>query len=290
MCPLNGWANFGGPSSRRGHLRHDKAASGCIDDCAVGGIMAPVTDMSGDTEDGDALDPAGSSASAERSSELQVRATRRRPAEVRRLLLEAAERVVARKGMSASAQEIAREAGVRRSVLYRHFASAEELVQAATLRPFSDFLAVFQSMSDNSTLEQPTPLWDLMYGFLDNLMADLTSHRDFLTTVLSGPTPLDSGELRRQLDHVLDEIVVLTEHEGGIRGVDVSSLRVNTRLVVAMVAGLVSFGGWLLPDGARALDRSALIEQMSHLILYGVRIVPDELIEVDRAAPVPRPQ
>ena len=144
-------------------------------------------------------------------------------------------------------------------------------------------------MSDNSTLERPTPLWDLMYGFLDNLMADLTAHRDFLTTVLSGPSPLDSGELRRQLDRVLDEIVVLTEREGSIRGVDVSSLQVNTRLVVAMAVGLVSFGGWLLPDGQRALDRSALIEHMSRLILYGVHTVPDELIEADRTPPC-RPQ
>ena len=204
---------------------------------------------------------------------------------MRRLLLEAAEQVVVRKGMSANAQEIAREAGVRRSVLYRHFASAEEIVQAATLRPFVDFLAVFQSMSENSTLERPTPLWDLMYSFIDNLLADLTEHRDFLTAVLSGPSPLESGELQRQFDRVLDDIVILTECEGSIRGVDVSSLQVNTRLVVAMATGLVSFGGWLLPTGQRALDRSALLEHMSRFILYGVRVVPDEMIEADRTAP-----
>ncbi|WP_157390331.1 TetR/AcrR family transcriptional regulator [Nocardia terrae] len=209
-------------------------------------------------------------------------ASRRRPAEVRRLLLEAAEQVVIRKGMSANAQEIAREAGVHRSVLYRHFASVEEIVQVATLRPFSEFLSMFQSIADSSGPDNPIPLRDFLYGFLDNLLNDLTAHRDFLTMVLSGLSPVDNSELWCKLDEVLDEITVIAGREGQIRGVDVSSIGVNTRLVVAMTAGLVAFGDWLLPHGDRALDRHTLIEHMSNLILYGVQKVADEQRPADR--------
>ncbi|MFE2997109.1 TetR/AcrR family transcriptional regulator [Nocardia sp. NPDC059246] len=226
-------------------------------------------------------DPA-SRASTETPPQAGSTASRRRPAEVRRLLLEAAERVVVRKGMSANAQEIAREAGVHRSVLYRHFASAEEIVQVATLRPFSEFLSMFQSMADSSGPDNPIPLWDLIYGFLDNLLSDLTAHRDFLTMVLSGLSPMDNNDLWRKLDEVLDEIAVLAGREGQIRGVDVSSIGVNTRLVVAMTAGLVAFGDWLLPHGDHGLDRHTLIEHMSNLILYGVQIVADEHRHADR--------
>lgn len=221
------------------------------------------------------------------STEQPKTSRRRRPAEVRKLLLEAGERVVVSKGRaSANALEIAREAGVHRSVLYRHFASADELIQMATLRPFSEFLLMFQAMAESEAPGGPKPLWDLMYGFMDELMENLTKHREFLMKVLSD-TSVPSGESlsdqRRELDALMDQIALLSESEGRDRGVDPSSIGLNTRLVIAMAAGVVSFGDWLLPQGEEALASSELIEQMSNLILYGVKQVPAGEKAKDRA-------
>lgn len=212
---------------------------------------------------------------------------RRRPAEVRQLLLEAGERVVVSKGReSANAIEIAREAGVHRSVLYRHFSSADELIQMATLRPFSEFLRMFESMAQSDAPEGPKPLWDLMYGFLDELLENLTEHREFLLKVLSeisSPGGAELGDQRRELDALMDQIALLSESQGSVRGVDVASIGLNTRLVIAMVAGVVSFGDWLLPRDDDSLERAQLIEQMSDLILYGVKQVPASVKAEDRS-------
>lgn len=213
---------------------------------------------------------------------------RRRPAEVRELLVGAAERVVARRGMSANAQEIAVEAGVHRSVLYRHFSTAEELVRLAALRPFQDFLRKIQQMTDRSAGADPTPLWDLMIGFLEDLLGILDEHRDFLMMAMSDSSPLDAAErtaMRRELDHILDDIVNLARREGGVRGLDPDSIAVNTRLTIAMVIGVTAYGGWLLPGQTSMEDRPRMVTDMANFILNGARLVPEDVKSADHESP-----
>jgi len=211
-------------------------------------------------------------------------AKRRRPAEVRELLLVAAEHVVARRGMAANALEIAAEAGVHRSVLYRHYGTVEELVRCATLRPMREFLVKIQQMTDLSSATEPKPLWQLLIGFLTDLMAVLDEHRDFLVMAMSESSPLgdvEQAELRRELDRVLDDIVDLARLEGGSRGLDISAVAVNTRLSIAMVMGATAYGSWLLPtriDG----DQQRLVDDMANFILYGARHVSDGVKCADR--------
>jgi len=210
---------------------------------------------------------------------------RRRPAEVRELLLVAAEHVVARRGTAANAQEIAAEARVHRSVLYRHYGTAEELVRCATLRPMRDFLVKIQEMTQRSPATKPKPLWELMIGFLTDLLEILGEHRDFLVMAMSESSPLgddEQAELRRELDRVLDAIVDLARLEGASRGLDTDAAPVNTRLSIAMVMGATAFGSWLLPALADGDDRSTLVEDMANFILYGARRVSDDVKRADR--------
>lgn len=205
--------------------------------------------------------------------------TRRRPAEVRKLLLEAAERVVTRKGMSASAQEIAIEAGVHRSVLYRHFGGTQELIQMAALRPFHELQDKIREMTAHADETPPKSLWDLMVGFLDDLLDILFEHRDFLIMAMSQSSPFDDEnrrELRQQLDGVLDGITELAVQAGSSRDLELGTVRINVRLAIAMAAGVSSFGGWLLPDNSDPTDRAALVEQMATVLFYGVRIRPGD--------------
>jgi AcrR family transcriptional regulator len=67
--------------------------------------------------------------------------TRRRPEQVRALLLEAAEELFTRQGYAeTTTDDIAAQAGVTRSVMYRHFRTKLELFQEAVLKPFIEFL------------------------------------------------------------------------------------------------------------------------------------------------------
>lgn len=190
--------------------------------------------------------------------------------------------------MSASAQEIAAEAGVHRSVLYRHFTSAEELVQMAMLRPFDEFLERIQLMTARSEEAEPTPLWDLMVGFLGDLLDILFDHRDFLSMALSESSPLgdaDRTELQHRLGGVLDDIGELAVRAGVTRGLDLQNARINTRLAIAMASGVATYERWLLPDPHWPEQRETLIEQMASVLLYGVRAVPDAQKRPDRLSP-----
>lgn len=203
---------------------------------------------------------------------------RRRPAEVQELLLSAAEKVVTRRGASANAQEIALEAGVHRSVLYRHFGTVEELIRLAALRPFRQFLDKLEVMIDASSVDDPTPLWELMSGFLTELIDIVDEHHEFLAMALSESSPFSAAErdtLRGELDRILNAIIDLARQEGVPRGLDPESIAVNTRLAIAMVMGATAYGRWLLPDRIGAHQRSQIIEEMANFVLKGARLVPE---------------
>ncbi|QUR68667.1 TetR/AcrR family transcriptional regulator [Mycobacterium spongiae] len=63
------------------------------------------------------------------------------PEQARRLLVDAAEACFAQRGMETTMAEVAREAGVTRAVLYRHFAGREELVVAVAVKVMDRYVA-----------------------------------------------------------------------------------------------------------------------------------------------------
>ncbi|QZA06087.1 TetR/AcrR family transcriptional regulator [Mycolicibacter heraklionensis] len=79
------------------------------------------------------------------------------PEHARELLLDAAERSFARRGYRASTmQAIAREAGYTRAVIYRHFATRDELLDALVVRvagrKIAEITARLQAATDPATL------------------------------------------------------------------------------------------------------------------------------------------
>lgn len=216
-----------------------------------------------------------------------ARSSRRRPDEVRQLLIAAAERLVVHKGAGVSALEIAREAGVHRSVLYRHFAGSEELIREAMLGPLNEFLAMFQSLTEEE-LAGPQPLWDLMVGFLERLLQSLVQHRDFLLAAMADPSLIGGSEaagLRDRVDEVVARLARLNEAEGRLRGIDTSQIASRTRLVLAMAAGVTTYGDWLLPAEGDEAARSHVVQDMADLILYGMKAVDPAVKAADRRPP-----
>src|SRR5437868_665668 len=129
--------------------------------------------------------------------------TRRRPAEVRQLLLDAGERVFTAKGYEGSTtDEIAAEAGVARSVLYRHFETKADLFHAAVLLPFVDFLREYGT-AWRAQAEEP---WDderLMRTMVGLFYDSFDTHRGTILALATSAGSLDETA-NAQLDAELD--------------------------------------------------------------------------------------
>ena len=132
-------------------------------------------------------------------------------------------------------------------------------------------------------------LWDLMIGFLGDLLGVVDEHRDFLMMAMSDSSPLDEVErenMRTELDRILDDIVELARREGVARGLDPARIAVNTRLTIAMVIGMNSYGSWLLPSRISPAEQPLLIEDMANFILYGGRPASAENQKADHQSPL----
>ncbi|HEY1969561.1 MAG TPA: TetR/AcrR family transcriptional regulator [Pseudonocardia sp.] len=209
---------------------------------------------------------------------LDRRTVRRRPSEVRRLLLEAAERVTAREGRAISLGAIAQEAGVSRSVLYRHFANREDLLTSAALTPFVDFLTAFRSVA-TAQIEQRHSIWEMERSFVSAILEHFAQHRDFVSTVLSDRSVLDErtrAALFASIDAVIEEITAVGIAEGVVLGVPAENVGTWTRLVIALVTGIATNGNWLLPRGADAWSTEQLIDNLTTFILYGIQREPGQ--------------
>lgn len=129
---------------------------------------------------------------------------RRSTAEVRALILSVAEEVFARRGYAdASTVEIARLAGVERSVLYRHFGSKTGLFREAIAAPFLRFI---ESWSPPPIDRLPADLPDalLMRHFVAGLFEQLLAHRQAMVLLLYRSDELDP-ELREHVVRTIRE-------------------------------------------------------------------------------------
>jgi AcrR family transcriptional regulator len=200
---------------------------------------------------------------------------RRRPAEVRQLLVDAAARVFGRKGYAATTtDDIAREAGVAVSVMYRHFGSKAELFREAVLQPFAEFLRDFGSAWAEQR-DQPWDEWRLMRAFIAALYDNLHAHRDALRGLISADGEVEAAaakEISILFDRMFDEIRTIGESESELRGwFPTEGLELTIRLVVSMLTAATTFEEWLMP---RSLGRDDLLDHATGLALYGLRREP----------------
>lgn len=206
--------------------------------------------------------------------------TRRRPAEVRQLIVDAAGEVFREKGYSdATTEEIGERAGVSGSVMYRYFPTKSELFRASALHPFVAFLSQFREVWQ-STFDQEWTDLALMREFIGDLFEHLTTHRDTLVGLLSAEGRLDPGAIS-ELQATFAEMFA----EFGTWGAAISDRRkwispddfeLTFRLLLGMVSGSVAFERWYLDSGSGAYSRDHVVDHMSSLMLYGLRLKPTE--------------
>lgn len=165
-------------------------------------------------------------------------------------IVDAARRLYAAEGLGVSMAAVAREAGVGKATLFRHFATPQELVDAV----FADRMGAY-AVATTEALAEPDG-WQAFVGFIwkvCELQASDRGFADLLTMTLPAATNLEG--LRAASHHGFVEIIARAKTTGHLRD-DFES----EDLVVLLMAnaGVVSATAGDAPDSWRRLVAQTL--------------------------------
>jgi AcrR family transcriptional regulator len=210
--------------------------------------------------------------STEARGERTVR-RRRRPVEVRSLLIAAAQQVFAKRGYGgATTAEIAAVAGVSESALFRHFATKSDLFATAALEPFTDFMSDFAKVW-RRTRREDVRTGAFMRTFVTELFDHVQSRRDIVVALLVA----SDDQSRAVVDEVRDRFTTLFAELDGVgrdwesaRGVHVPGIELNERLLVGLITAMVVFDRWFLSlPGGTQFERDAVIDALIAFARHG---------------------
>lgn len=197
--------------------------------------------------------------------------TARRPrGEARRLLLDAARELFARKDYRATTtREVAEAAGVSEYLLFRHFGSKAGLFREALVVPFTSFLDEFGD-TWQSVVPEETDEEELSRKFVGRLYDVLVEHRGLLLTLVSADGLSDEdieaagiADIRRALS-MLGQISA----EGmRLRGMRSNQPDLPAHSTVAMIVGMVALRSTFF--GATPPPREAIVDELVQAILHG---------------------
>lgn len=198
------------------------------------------------------------------------RAVRRPRGEARRLLLDAARDLFARRDYRATTtREIAEAAGVSEYLLFRHFGSKAGLFREALVMPFTSFLDEFQHTWRRVVPEQ-TDEEELSRQFVGQLYDVLLEHRGLLLTLVASDGLSDEdiesagiNDIRRSLG-VLGQISA----EGmRLRGMPSRQPNLTALSTVAMIVGMVAMRSTFFGDTPP--PREAIVDELVQAVLHG---------------------
>jgi AcrR family transcriptional regulator len=204
---------------------------------------------------------------------------RRRPSEVRQLLLDSAIEIFAQRGYGgASTKEIADAAGVAESALFRHFSSKANLFIEAAVVPFTDFLTQFTADSivgRAEQLDEATIVANLVRDIYDNMEA----RRGMVLALATANHPdlenLGEDIARRFELAVFKPLKDLSVARAAERGIEPRDFDLTSRAIVAMVTAMTVLEPWFLPRGRKRPSRTAIIDEMVAIALSGATIDRD---------------
>jgi AcrR family transcriptional regulator len=203
---------------------------------------------------------------------------RRSTKQVHDLILAAAEREFSVKGYArTTTDDIAEAAGVSLSVLFRHYPAKADLFRDALLQPFLESLQAFNSHWEQTFGDEVVDEREVMRLFIGDFYDHLYAHRDALTALL-GADHAD-GEIteavHEQFDAMFAQFGRMGQREADRRGwFSGEPMELNSRVLVAMITATVAHRQWFLPTGRQRLSRERLVEHVTALMLYGLRLEP----------------
>lgn len=179
-------------------------------------------------------------------------------------LVAAARSEFAARGVDASLERIARDAGVAIGTLYRHFPTRMDLLTAA----FEPRLQEFLDGSEKAmAIEDP---WDAFVSYLENLFRVQAGDRgfnDFLSRRFPGSP--DTERIHDRMCRQIEDVLTRAQEAGGVR----------PDIALADIVNLIWFNGRMI-DATRAAAPNAWRRQL-HLMLDAYR--------AEAAHPIPEP-
>ncbi len=141
----------------------------------------------------------------------QPRPMRRDAARNRALLIAAGRDVFARRGLDASLDDIARQAGVGIGTAYRHFGNKFELAEAIMRTAIGEVAAAAER-----ALLVPDP-WQGLVGFLEAVLEVQTKDRGLREIMMGVHTPHTSDEAYELLGPLIAAILERAQRAGAVR-------------------------------------------------------------------------
>lgn len=197
--------------------------------------------------------------------------TPRRPrGEARRLLLDAARELFARRDYRATTtREIAEAAGVTEYLLFRHFGSKAGLFREALVLPFTNFVDEFgrtwQTVDHERTKEE-----DLSREFVGRLYDVLVEHQGLLLTLVASDG-LSEDEIESagiaDIRRALTLLGRISAEGMSLRGMRSSQPDLPAHSTVAMIVGMVALRSTFF--GRKPPSRDAIVDELNQAILHG---------------------
>jgi AcrR family transcriptional regulator len=165
----------------------------------------------------------------------------RRDAELnRRRIMDAARQVFGERGLEATLDEVAREAGLGVGTVYRRFPDKEALVEALFEESFAQVVAQAEQ-----ALESPDP-WDGVVALLTQMAGLQASNRGLRDVMLSESSGRDRvAKMRDRIKPLVEQLFERAQQQGKLRG-DLRASDVPALLM--MISVTVEFGGQARPN------------------------------------------
>jgi len=152
----------------------------------------------------------------------------------RRRILDAARVVFAERGLSASHDDIAREAGVGVGTVYRRFPDKEELIDALFEARIEEIAVLAGAVADH-----PDP-WTALVGFLTRMQELQSEDRGLKELVLGGPHGARRGQAARALIMPLAAgVLQRAKAAGAVRG----DVELTDLFLVQLAVGTIAESG-----------------------------------------------
>jgi AcrR family transcriptional regulator len=205
---------------------------------------------------------------------------RRSTEQVRGLILAAAEREFSLKGYAkTTTDDIADSAGVSLSVLFRHYPAKADLFRDAVMQPFLESLRAFTEHWEQ-TCVNPVGEREVMRLFISDFYDHLQGHQEALTALLAAEHTVDdrvTAEVHQRFDQIFGQCARMGQQEAHRRGwFPGEPMELNSRILVALITATVAHRQWFLPTGRRRLSREKLVNHITQLMLYGLRLAPPD--------------
>jgi AcrR family transcriptional regulator len=201
--------------------------------------------------------------------------TRRPSGEPRRLLLQAARKAFNDQGYpDATTREIAQQADVSETLLFRYFGSKTELFREAMVVPFLDFVASFADNARRMTeveLDRSPSDDEISKNFLGELYDLFCSHRAlaimFFASDVHTQSDLAESGVFDEVGAALERLVEIGQGEMQRRGLALPRQDVSTRTTIAMVACMAAFGTWFF--GSTPSTRDDVVDELTQAVMHG---------------------